>query len=106
MCYTEKARTAKFAFILKDIPKGRLHEAEKDTIQGESDKFGGNNLYFSSQTDTPHYKILLLSCNATICSLEIPYFHCSLCNKEPFTTHYQLKRHANQTHFNQKHCVV
>ena len=83
----------------KSIPKDRLHEAEKDTNQGESDKFDGNNLYFSSQADIPHYKT-----NA-ICSLEIPHFHCSLCNEESFTTLYQLKRHANQTYFNQKHCV-
>ena len=84
----------------KSIPKDRLHEAEKDTNQGQSDKFDGNNLYFLSQADIPHYKT-----NATICSLEIPLFHCSLCNEESFTTHYQLKRHANQTYFNQKHCV-
>ena len=30
----------------KNIPKDRLHEAKKDTHQGESDKFDGNNLYF------------------------------------------------------------
>ena len=90
----------------KNIPKDRLNEAEKGTNQGESDKFDAKNRYLSSQTDMPHYKTLLVSCNATICSLKIPHFHCSLCNEESFTTHYQLKRHANQTHFNQKHCVV
>ena len=89
----------------KNVPKDRLHEAKKDTNQGESDKFDGNNLYFSSQADIPHYKTLLVSCNATICSLEISHFHCSLCNEESFTTLYQLKRHVDQTHFNQKHCV-
>ena len=89
----------------KNVPKNRLHEAKKDTNQGESDKFDGNNLYFSSQADIPHYKTLLVSCNATICSLKIPHFHCSLRNEESFTTHYQLKRYANQTHFNQKYCV-
>ena len=89
----------------KNVPKDRLHEAKKDTNQGESDKFDGNNLYFSSQADIPHYKTLLVSCNATICSLEISHFHCSLCNEESFTTLYQLKRHAKKTHFHQKHCV-
>ena len=74
----------------KNIPKDRLHETKKDTNQGESDKFDGNNLYFSSQAGTPHNKMLLVSCNATICSLEIPHFHCSLCNEESFTTLYQL----------------
>ena len=54
----------------KNILEDRLHEAKKGTNQGESDKSGGNNLYFSSQTDIPHYKTLLVSCNATICSLE------------------------------------
>ena len=57
----------------KNRLEGRLHEAEKGTNQGESDKFDGNNLYFSSQTDIPHYKTLLVSCNATICSLEWKY---------------------------------
>ena len=89
----------------KNITKDRLHESKKDTNQGESDKFDGNNLYFSSQADIPHYKTLLVSCNATICSLEISHFHCSLCNEESFTTLYQLKRHAKKTHFHQKHCV-
>ena len=89
----------------KNISKDRLHEAEKDINQGESDKLDGNNIYFSSQADIPHYKTLLVSCNATICNLEIPHFHCSLCNEESFTTYYQLKRHANQTHHNQKHCA-
>ena len=89
----------------KNIPKDRLHEAKKDTHQGESDKFDGNNLYFSSQADISHYKTLLVSCNATICSLVISHSHRSLCNEESFTTLNQLKRHANQTHFNQKHCV-
>ena len=89
-----------------NIPKERLHEAKKYTNQGESDKFDSNDLYFSNQTDIPHYKTLLVPCNATICSLEIPHFHCNLCNEESFTTHYQLKRHANQTHFNQKHYVA
>ena len=88
------------------IPKHRLHEAGKNTNQEKSVKFDSNNLFFSSQRDIPHYKTLLVSCNATNCSQEIPHLHCSLCNKESFTTHYQLKRHANQTHFNQKHCVV
>lgn len=32
----------------KNIPKDKLHKAEKDTNQGESDKFDGNNLYFWS----------------------------------------------------------
>ena len=89
----------------KNIPKDRLHEAKKDINQGEFNKFDGHNLYFSSQADIPHHKTLLVSCNPTICSLEIPHFHCSLCNEESFTTLYQLKRHANQTHFNEKHCV-
>ena len=88
----------------KNIPKDRLHEAKKDTSQRESDKFDGNNLYFSSQSDIPDYKTLL-SCNLTIYSLEIPHFHYSLCNEESFTMLYQLKRSTNQTHFNQKHCV-
>ena len=39
----------------KNILKDRLHEAEKDINQGESDKFDGNTLYFSSQSDTTHY---------------------------------------------------
>ena len=30
----------------KNIPKDKLHKAEQDTNQGESDKFDGNNLYF------------------------------------------------------------
>ena len=89
----------------KNIPKDRLHESKKDTNQGESDKFDGINLYFSSKADIRHYKTLLVLCNATICSLKISDFHCSLCNKESFMTLYQLKRHANQTHFNHKHCV-
>ena len=89
----------------KNIPKDRLHESQKDTNQGEYDKFDVNNLYFSSQGDIPHYKTLLVSCNTTICSLKIPHFHCSLCNEELFMTLYHLKRHANQTHFNQKHRV-
>ena len=90
----------------KNITKDWLHEAKKDNNQGESDKFDGNDLYFSSQADIPHYKTFLVSCNATICSLEIPHFHRSLCNEESFTMLYQLKRHANQTHFNQKHCLL
>ena len=53
-----------------NIPKDRLHEAKKDTSQGESDKFDGNNLYFSSQEDIPHYKTLLASCNATVFPLQ------------------------------------
>ena len=48
---------------------------------------------------------MLVSCNATICSQEIPHFHCSLCNEESFPMLYQLKKHANQTHFNQKQCL-
>ena len=39
----------------KNILKDRLHEAEKDINQGEFDKFDGNTLYFSSQSDTTHY---------------------------------------------------
>ena len=39
----------------KNVLKDRLYEAEKDTNQGESDKFDGNTLYFSSQSDTTHY---------------------------------------------------
>ena len=62
----------------KNIPKDMLHESKKDTNQGESNKFDGNNLYFSSQADIPHYKTLLVSCNATICSPKIPHFHGSL----------------------------
>ena len=38
----------------KNIPKDRLHEAKKDSNQGESNKFDGSNLYFSSQADIPH----------------------------------------------------
>ena len=64
-----------------NIRKDRLHEAEKVTNQGESNK-SDSNLYFSSQTDIPHYKTLLVPYDATICSLEIPHFHCSLCNEE------------------------
>ena len=71
----------------KNIPKYKLHKTEKGTNQGEFDKFDGNNLYFLYQTDIPHYKTLLVLCNATT-SLEIPHFHCSLCNEESFTTHY------------------
>ena len=89
----------------KNIPKDRLHESKKDTNQRESEKFDGNNLYFSRQVDIPHYKTLLVSCNATICSLKTPHFHCSWCNEESFMTLYLLRRHANQTHFNQKHSV-
>ena len=88
------------------IPKDRLHEAEKNINQGESNKFDSNDLYFSYQTNIPHYKILLVPCNPTIFSLEIPHFHCSLCNEESFTKHYQLQSHANRTHFNQKHFAV
>ena len=44
----------------KNIIKDRLHEAKKDTNQAESDKFDGNNLYFLSQADIPHYKTLLV----------------------------------------------
>ena len=88
------------------IPKDRLHEAEKNINQGESNKFDSNDLYFSYQTDIPHYKTLLVPCNATICSLEIAHFHCSLCNEESFTTYYQLQSHANRTHFNQTHFAV
>ena len=88
------------------IPRDRLHEAVKNINQGESNKFDSNDLYFSYQTDIPHYRTLVVPCNATICSLEIPHFHCSLCNEESFMTYYQLQRHANQTHFKQKHFVV
>ena len=44
----------------KNIPKDRLHKSKKDTNQGESDKFDGIDLYFSSQTDIRHYKTLLV----------------------------------------------
>ena len=38
----------------KNIPKDRLHEAKKDSNQGESNKFDSSNLYFSSQADILH----------------------------------------------------
>ena len=88
------------------IPKGRLHDAVKNINQGESNKFDSNDLCFSYQTNIPHNKTFLVPCDPTICSLEIPHFHCSLCNEESFTKHYQLQSHANRTHFNQKHFAV
>ena len=63
-------------------------------------------IYISQAKQTLHHKSLLVSYHFAICSLEIPHFHCRLYNEESFTAHYQLKRHANQTHFNQKNCVV
>ena len=60
-------------------------------------------IYISQAKQT--YLTLLVLCNATISSLKISHFHCSLCNEESFMTLYLLRRHANQTHFNQKHSV-
>ena len=67
-----------------------------------------DNIYFCdwkniNDIDIEKYRLL---CDGKICTVQIPPFHCILCNEEDFPPpkHF-LNPHLKQSHFNRAHCV-
>ena len=52
-----------------------------------------------------HHMKYHTKCNGLICNTRTDHVHCRLCNESVFNTHWLLKRHVQQVHFNKNHCV-